>query len=495
MRLLFVVGLIASLAAGVVPPPTVTGFSPSPLRSLAERVADLFPQPQSALAAPALQTTTPTITKSVDVAQADPGDTLYYTVTVDYPGDDLLTDVTVTDAVPAGTSFLAAEQTGTESGGTVTWNLGGNDAASNGSTLETTTTVGSFGTATEADTAPGDSNDGKPEITVDDNGDLHAVFINNNERTYYMTSTDDGATWSTPSVLPAFNSKNRNADIAVDSSGNIHVVIDDENKRIWYARSTDGGASWPTTFRENIGTSSGNDELPRIVVDSNDDLHVVFVDGDSTFYQTSTNAGVDWLTNPVELPQINGEDNDSSADIAVDSNGGLHVVIDNENKNVFYTSSTTGGLTTGAWSAGVEIDTTSGDGSDELPRIVVDRDNDLHVVFVDGDSTFYQTSTNAGSTWLSPPVELPQINGEDNDRTADITVDACGGLHVVVDNENKNVFYTNSFTGGLSTGAWSAGVEIDTATGDEEDRFPVIAVTSDTVNVLFADNAKSVYQN
>ena len=68
------------------------------------------------------------ISKEVDKAIANPGDTLYYTITVQYPGSELLSNTTVTDAVPAGTTFSSAGQGGTESGGIVTWTLGSNTA-------------------------------------------------------------------------------------------------------------------------------------------------------------------------------------------------------------------------------------------------------------------------------------------------------------------------------------------------------------------------------
>ena len=50
------------------------------------------------------------INKQVSKTKADPGDTLYYSITVNYPGSELLSNVTVTDLVPTGTTFLAANR-------------------------------------------------------------------------------------------------------------------------------------------------------------------------------------------------------------------------------------------------------------------------------------------------------------------------------------------------------------------------------------------------
>lgn len=53
------------------------------------------------------------ISKSVDKTYAQPGNTLNYSVFVNYPGSELLSDVSVRDYLPDGTSFLSAGQGGT----------------------------------------------------------------------------------------------------------------------------------------------------------------------------------------------------------------------------------------------------------------------------------------------------------------------------------------------------------------------------------------------
>jgi uncharacterized repeat protein (TIGR01451 family) len=55
----------------------------------------------------------PLISKTVDQTYAQPGDPLNFSVTVNYPGSELLADVTVRDFVPVGTIFSSAGQGGT----------------------------------------------------------------------------------------------------------------------------------------------------------------------------------------------------------------------------------------------------------------------------------------------------------------------------------------------------------------------------------------------
>ncbi|MBE6759555.1 MAG: DUF11 domain-containing protein, partial [Ruminococcaceae bacterium] len=52
------------------------------------------------------------------------GDEITYTITVTNPRYDDINNVIVTDAVPAGSSFVSADNGGVEAGGKVTWNLG-----------------------------------------------------------------------------------------------------------------------------------------------------------------------------------------------------------------------------------------------------------------------------------------------------------------------------------------------------------------------------------
>ena len=74
------------------------------------------------------------LTKSVDRTSASSGDTLTYTLRLDYGGDAQLSEVVVTDSIPVGTSYMpgSANAGGVENNGVVTWELGGNAAGVDG---------------------------------------------------------------------------------------------------------------------------------------------------------------------------------------------------------------------------------------------------------------------------------------------------------------------------------------------------------------------------
>ena len=65
-----------------------------------------------------------TITKEADKAAVDVGTNLTYTITYHNTGGADATATVIRDTVPAGTTFVSATGGGTESGGTVTWNIG-----------------------------------------------------------------------------------------------------------------------------------------------------------------------------------------------------------------------------------------------------------------------------------------------------------------------------------------------------------------------------------
>ncbi len=83
-----------------------------------------------------------TISKDDGLSAVTPGQETTYTLTIRNLGNEDAVDVVVTDTVPANTTFVAASDGGTETGGTVTWPsfaLGGNGGGSD--TVTRTVTV------------------------------------------------------------------------------------------------------------------------------------------------------------------------------------------------------------------------------------------------------------------------------------------------------------------------------------------------------------------
>src|SRR4051812_15022093 len=64
------------------------------------------------------------ITKSDSPDPVTAGNNLSYTITVTNTGPSVARNVSISDPVPAGTSFVSADSGGTNSAGTVTWSVG-----------------------------------------------------------------------------------------------------------------------------------------------------------------------------------------------------------------------------------------------------------------------------------------------------------------------------------------------------------------------------------
>ncbi|MGE0862556.1 MAG: MBG domain-containing protein, partial [Vicinamibacterales bacterium] len=80
-----------------------------------------------------------TVTKSVSAATALPGGSLVYTINYSNTGDADATNVSLSDVLPARTTFASLTGPGAHAAGTVTWNIGTVAAGGNGSVSVTVT--------------------------------------------------------------------------------------------------------------------------------------------------------------------------------------------------------------------------------------------------------------------------------------------------------------------------------------------------------------------
>jgi hypothetical protein len=119
-----------------------------------------------------------------------------------------------------------------------------------------------------------------------------------------------------------------NPAIAVDPSGDLHVAWEDPtpgNWEIYYKQSTDGGSTWTTSQR--LTWNSGSSSSAAIAVDSSGHLHVVWNDdtpGNSAiYYKQNTDGGSTWTASQRLTWNL---DSSFSPALAVDSSDNLHVV-------------------------------------------------------------------------------------------------------------------------------------------------------------------------
>src|SRR5216684_2831060 len=219
--------------------------------------------------------------------------------------------------------------------------------------------------------------------------------------------------------------------MAADTSGNINAVWEDDtanNSNILFSRSMDGGVTFSTPT--NVSKSSGFSFSPRIAVDTNGGVNVVWVDNtpghQTIFFSRSTDGGVTFST-PVNIS--NDPSDSANPQIAVDATGNISVVWENDtiNLGVFYAHSTDGGV---SFSSRLPL-TTNTNGSFG-PQLAVDANGNISVVCVDNSpghfAIFFTRSSDNGTTF-STAKGISNTSGDS--ANPQLAVDASGNVHVV----------------------------------------------------------------
>jgi len=231
--------------------------------------------------------------------------------------------------------------------------------------------------------SPGDSY--TPAIAIDSHNHIHLVWSDwtNDPQIYYKRSTDGGTTWTTKrltyssgwSFMPA---------LAIGSNDHIHLVWHDYTPgkpEVYYKKSTDGGTTWT---QKRLTYSEGNSAVTSIALDSQNHIHVAW--GDDTpgnyeiFYKKSTNGGTSWTSK--RLTYNSGWS--SNPALAIDSNDYIHMVwLDDSlgsNQEIYYKRSTDGGVT---WTTKRLTYSPVYSGG---PAIVLDSSDNIFVVWFDYSS-------------------------------------------------------------------------------------------------------------
>ncbi|HSB09908.1 MAG TPA: sialidase family protein [Blastocatellia bacterium] len=175
-------------------------------------------------------------------------------------------------------------------------------------------------------------------VKVDDGGTVHVVFDDDSARVrgsdaFYSRSTDGGLSFSAPIPVAGVSPIAVQSTLALDSAGNPFVVWTGFNPvpaqgtfATLLSKSTDHG----NTFSAPVVASgtSRNAQSPKIAVDKNGNVQVVYVDlataGSPVFAVRSTDGGATFSApSRVSLP---GETIGNPPFVALDSTGAAYVV-------------------------------------------------------------------------------------------------------------------------------------------------------------------------
>ncbi len=280
-----------------------------------------------------------------------------------------------------------------------------------------------------------------PEIAVDSSGNVYLVW--RDQTNYASCGSDwdiffkkwDASTeaWSTTEVISTLSSADSNyPDIAVDTAGNIHIIWDDDtadyansgiDTDIFYRQWTASNSSWGNIHVVSTEGSSVSDES-SLCIDSSGNVYIVWKDS-SNYDLSGTDYDIfykKWIASTesftvTEVVSIVSSAISSKSDVAVDSEGNIHVCWQDE------TFRTEPDILYRRWDSSLslwqstEILNTGIDFLNRAPDIEADVEGNIHVVWsgqIIGGSTyyylFYKKRNYNSTTWSSTDAIVSQVS-------------------------------------------------------------------------------------
>lgn len=221
-----------------------------------------------------------------------------------------------------------------------------------------------------------------PRIAVDNNGYLHLLWIDNRTGSgdlYYTKSIDGGTGWSAFDLISTAL-ESSSGDMAVEPDGTVHVVWMErqsfQNYYVEHGEKSDGG-SWLTS---TVTIEPGFQLDPAIAVDGNY-IYVIWQKrvepgNPNIWYSYKPIADTNWA---VPSPITDTVPSSFAPDVAVDSNGNVHVVWQEHVSEGAIWYSKGSWNETFNWSAPITVSQVLTGCT--TPAIAVGSDNYVHVVW------------------------------------------------------------------------------------------------------------------
>jgi len=347
------------------------------------------------------------------------------------------------------------------------------DTATNSNILFSRSTDGgaTFSTPLNISSAAGYSFN--PRIAIGAAGDVNIAWqlqSSNSTDIMFARSTDAGLSFSAPIDLS--NQSNQSFDsespqIASDTAGNVYVVWENDSLQlgIFFTRSSDGGATFSTPAV--ISTNASGSYSPQIAAGPGGSLGVVWEDNiqgaDDISFSYSSNHGATFSL-PQSLSLHTG--NSMNAQIAIDGNGNIDVVWENNSPgafDVFFTRSTDNGA---SFLAPADISNGSGNAADS--QMALDAKGDINVVWDDNvppnyNPDIYFARSNDGGATFSTPLNVSNDSGSSVNPF--LTIDAGANIDVAWEDNtpgNQEIFFSRSADSG---GTFSAPLDLSNDAG------------------------------
>jgi len=329
-----------------------------------------------------------------------------------------------------------------------------------------------------------------PQVAVDAAGNIDVAWVDDtagNRDIFFSRWTNGDATFSKSRNISDISGMSLDPRMAVDTLGVINVVWVDNTsspQAIFFSRSTDG-ANFSTPL--NLSGRSANSTNPQIAVDTNGSVHVVWENDDvplGVFYTQLVNGGTSFSP-PVNLAtNLNGS---VGPQLGIDGSGDIFVVWEddfNNQSDISFSRSLDKGAT---FSAAKNLSNNPGKSSS--PQVAVDANGNIDVSWIDttpgNAEVFFSRSTDQGVTFAGVKNVS---NGTGTSTRPQISADAGGNIYLVWQADvpptpHRHIFVACSSDGGAT---FSSSLNLSGNSGDAT--FPWLSVdAAGNVNVGWTD--------
>lgn len=307
------------------------------------------------------------------------------------------------------------------------------------------------------------------DLAVGSDSTVHIIVDGYAGEAYYIGKPVGGG-WSTPIMISPdlWNYGLTYSDLEFDASGDLHFVFEystSTDHQVWYNQRPAALGGWVTPSRLSGVTDS---IAPVLAIDSNGGLHVVAAEkrygSDHLLYFYKPSDGT-WI-GPAQISEAIIVQQ-YFQDAAVGPDDTLHVVFTRDGLSYINRPAA------GVWSAPIVIGPS--EASRISPRIYADGAGVLYVFWGSDDLGSLQYSTKSpGSAWTTP-ISIPNTTPAD---WVDLDVDAWENAHLVwKDSQASEVYYISR---NHVDGSWSDPIAlIQTPVPHEGVRLPRVAVGPD----------------
>jgi len=303
---------------------------------------------------------------------------------------------------------------------------------------------------------------------------------------------------------------------AIDTEGNIHLVWHDatdilvsgSDYDIFYKKWDVNTETWGATELLSTESTSESSE-PSIVIDSEDNLHIVWQDNTDIL-----SCGTDWdifykildattdLWSTTEVVSTESTSDAFDASFGIDQEGNIYVswedATDDDlegDKDIYLKKKD---AITDIWGTAEDVSSISNDASND-PHLVIDSNGDVHIAWiesfnldVDLDTDVFYRVLDADTTTWSTTEDLSTVGALDSDNVF-LAVDSVDNIHVIYEDFSdymgsgigeKDIFYKYKVA---ETGVWSP-TELATVVSTEASRLAYMTIDStNRIHMVFQD--------